>query len=54
MTFAQIIDYGDLMALFDPFLYAGGTDITGSAGDQNLHESRCSLPTGKETACRNG
>ena len=37
MTFGEIIINRDLMAGVEEFFHADGTDITGTAGDKDVH-----------------
>ena len=46
MTFAQIIDDGDLMARIQEFFNANTANIAGPAGDENFHAVCLAEPTG--------
>jgi hypothetical protein len=35
---AEVVDYGDLVPLLHEQRRCGSSDVSGSAGDENLHE----------------
>src|SRR5262245_35385276 len=43
MAFAEIVVYNDIVTLFDQLFDDHAADVTGPAGDQNLHESLIDL-----------